>query len=312
MPAPTLLASGPDAIGKTAYLLSNAQPLMTRDQFGAPVSIEPGTVWAGNRLFIGTGYEGVYFADGDRLYSQSTADFVRDKYLIAYAQGVARAAWMLPLAQAEIAIVMAFAGAAAGAIGLTAGVTVFLSKIASFYTANKTDINTVLDHLRPVLAAIVHFRKTCPRLFSLLSKALAENMIAAVGEGLTLVDAAVFLAALLGGLVKADAAANLAAGTLRLTLRGLAKVANVALLVTSVKRGPGAAVHGAAPQATQVLRELQAGGIPVSEQELYLSAAEQCVLNPINRKKLEELIKGSEAAAPLLDSLSQRLKAIGF
>lgn len=312
MPAPNFLASGADAIGKTADLLSHAEPLMSRDQWGTPVTIQPGTLWGGNRMFIGTGYEGVYFADGDRLYSQSTADFIRDYYLIAFAQGAAKAAWMLPIARAEMAIIMAFAGAAAGAVGAVAGITVFLSKIAIFYTAHRTEIEKVIEYLRPVLSGINYFRKTCPKLYSLLMKGLGEQLLASAGEGVSATDLAVFLATLLGGLVKADAAANVTAGTLRLSLRAITKVATLALVITAVKRGPGAVVHGAQPQAAEIVRELQAQGISITEQEALAVAAEACVRNPVHRQKMEELVKGSQSASPMLEQLAQRLKEIGI
>ncbi|MBC8167925.1 MAG: hypothetical protein H7Y20_18910 [Bryobacteraceae bacterium] len=312
MPAPTFLAAGPDAIEKTAYLLSHAQPLVTQDQFGTPVSVQPGTLWAGHRMFIGTGYEGVYFVAEDRLYSQSTADFVRDTYLIAFGEGAARAAWMLPIARAEMAVVMAFTGAAAGALGIVAGVTVFLTKVTVFYSANKAEIEKVSEHLRPVISGLNYFRTTCPKLFSLLSKAVGEQLVAAAGEGISSVDVAVFLAAILGGLVKADAAANITATTLRLSLRALTKIATITLVVTAVKRSPGAVVNGAQPQAAQVVRELQSRGIMISEQEVLTVAAEACACNPVHRKKLEELLKGSESASPMLEQLAERLKQVGI
>lgn len=178
MPSPTFLASGADAAVKAADLLSRGQPLESRDQWGAPVKVLPGTVWGGNRMFIGTGYEGVYFVDADKLYSQSTADFIRDFYLIAFAEGGARASWMLPIAQAEMAIIMAFAGAVAGTIGMLAGVTVFLSKVANFYIARKAEIETVCQYLRPVLSGLSYFRKNCPKLYSLLMKSVGEQTVA--------------------------------------------------------------------------------------------------------------------------------------
>lgn len=112
--------------------------------------------------------------------------------------------------------------------------------------------------------------------------------------------------------MKAEAAATVTAGAMRLSLRAMTQVASMALLITAVKRGPGVVVRGTPAQGMQIVRDLQTRGISITEQEALAMASEACIANPVHRQKLEEMVKGSESASPMLEQLARNLKEIGL
>ena len=94
----------------------------------------------------------------------------------------------------------------------------------------------------------------------------------------------------------------------RLTLKIVAKVARKALLISAAVRGPSTGVHGVQARAATIIRELQKERISVSQEEALGVAREECLGNPENRRKMEELLRATEAVTPVLEALSKALK----
>jgi len=292
------VARGVDAVQRVAALLPTALPLSTTDQFGTQVRIAPGTVWGGDRMFISDIGGRVAYVVGDRLYSQATGSFVRDTYLIALGEGARRAAWLIPIAQAEMAFLMALVGTLAGIIGTIAAITVFLAKIGTFYTSHKREVDRAAPHLGTVLSGLSTLTVRCPRLAWLLFKGLGGQALQSAGRGVSAPDIAYFLGKLLGGLGKAP----------ELTLLGLLKVTAAALAVSVAVRTPGAAAHGAQDQARALTERLLREGISLSEQEALTVATENCLRDPEMRRKLEEIATSAEVAQPIVEALSRALQ----
>ncbi|MGE0760730.1 MAG: hypothetical protein AB7F89_14000 [Pirellulaceae bacterium] len=298
MTAPTVVARDADALRRVAQLLPRAFPLVGHYPMSGSVRIEPGTVYGGDRFFVSLEGGWAVFTSGRTLYRQPEGDFVRDNLLIAFGQGAQRAAWLVPLAHAEMTFLMALAGTLAGPIGTTAAITVGLAHLAEFYTHNKPKVDRAVRYLRPTLASLTAFATRCPQLFWLLCKGLAPRLGRAALQGITASDVAYFLGKLLGGIGAAP----------ELSLRGLLSAAAMASSLTVVLRGPGMVGHGALAQAQNLVQQLQAAGISVTDQEAMTVVTAQCLRQPENQRALDELIRNASEAAPLIESLSKVLR----
>ena len=95
MGAPIENSAGLEALKRVVAVLPTAVALHTQDQFGSPVIVEPATVWGGKRMFVTDLGGTVAFTSGDKLYTQATADFVRDTYLMALGDGAKKAEWLV-------------------------------------------------------------------------------------------------------------------------------------------------------------------------------------------------------------------------
>ncbi len=295
------IARGVEAVRRVANVFPSAAPLIATDQWGTAVRVEPGTIWGGDRMFITTLAGGVAFTAGDKLYTQGSGDFIRDYYLIAYGQGAGRAAWLIPIAQAEMAFLMAFVGTLAGVVGTIAAVTVFMAKIAVFYSTHKAQVDSASQYIRPLLEGIVFFSTRCPKLAWLLAKGLGGQAIQSAGQGISAADIAYFLGKLLGGLAKAP----------ELALLGLLKVIAASLAIAVAVRGPGASVHGAQDRARQLVQQLARDGINITESEALPIATENCLSNPDVQVKLREMATNAERLAPIVEALSRALQIEG-
>lgn len=291
------VARGVEAVKRVAEVFPRALPVVTRDQWGTAIRIEPGTIWGGDRMFVSEIGGQVAFTVRDRLYTQGTADFVRDYYLIALGQGAQKAAWLIPIAQAEMAFCMGFVGTLAGIVGAIAGVTVFMAKVLVFYNTHKQQVTLAKQHLQPILINLSFFATRCPKLFWLLTKGLGGQAIQSAGKGISAADIAYFLGKLLGG----------AARLPELTLKGLLKAAAAALAIAVALRGPGAIAHGVPQQSQQLVRQLARDGIRITDAEAQLVLAETCLRNPQIQQKLRDLVTSAEITAPVVEALSRSL-----
>ena len=292
----TLIGQGLDGMRRVAQLLPTAQPLIWTDQFNSPIHIAPGTLWGGDRLFVTYSGE-VVFTSGNSLYRQSPGEVVRDYYLIALGQGAQRAAWLIPVAQAEMTFCMAVVGTLAGAVGTSAAITVGLSRLVAFYVNNKVRMDAAAHYLGPVLSGLFTFATRCPRLAWLLFKGLAPVLGQSAMQGISANDVAYFLGKLIGGAGRVP----------ELSLRGLLVAARSAIGITLVLRTPGAVAHGAPAQAQALVQQLRAGGITISQPEAMLVASESCLRDESNQRLLQDLISNSERALPIIEILNQAL-----
>jgi len=289
----TQIATGGGAIRRVALLLPTAQPLVWTDQFNTPIRVETGAIWGGDRMFVTASGGEAVFTVGNRLYRQSPGEFVRDFYLIAIGQGAQRAAWLIPIAQAEMLICMTLVGNIGGSLGTAAGITVTFGRITSFYTSNRSLVHLALEGLGPVLYGLNEFRRRCPQLFWLLLRGLASQAGQSALQGISATDVAYFLTLFLAGAGRLPEA----------TLRGLLTAAASALASTAISRAPGAAVQGAPAQAQRMVQQLRESGINIAEAEALRVATENCVGQTINQRQLRELVTNVNRVMPTIDAL---------
>jgi hypothetical protein len=100
---PIKTVSGVNAI-RALKVLETAQPFTYAGGALGPVTLIPGIAIDGRILLYASPLT-VYYLDGQSVYEAYAPDFVRDIWLTAFAQGAANAAWLVPLAKAEFALI---------------------------------------------------------------------------------------------------------------------------------------------------------------------------------------------------------------
>lgn len=294
----TVIAQGAEALKRVAGVLPNAFPLVTKDQWGTDVRIEPGTVWGGDRMFVSDVGGQVVYVVGDKLYMQGSADFVRDGYLMAIGTGAKKAEWLIPIAQAEMAFVMAFVGAVVGPAATVAAITTGIGKIAVLYTKHKTDFNTASQNVKPLFESLGFLFVQCPKLMMLFTKAIGTNSIKAMPGGISGADVAYYLGKTLGGVSKLP----------EISISAVLAIAAKALAVTVAVRGPGMVGHGMPNHAKELAQELMRNGINVSENDAAIVLSEQCLKNPQVQAKLKEVATNSEKLLPVIERLRNAMR----
>lgn len=297
MGAPQEVASGVEAVKRVTSILPNAMPLVTTDQFGSQVRIEAGTVWGGNRMFVTDLGGTVVYSVGDKLYTQSTRDFVRDSYLIAIGDGAKKAEWMVGVAQAEMTFIMALAGTLAGGLGTVAAVGTAIAKVATFCNTNKQQVSEAKQHIGTMLAAYHFMASKCPKLGMMLAKMMGGFMLKSVPEGVNAGDIAYFMGKLLGGIGKAP----------EVTMGVVVKALGMAVALTAAIHGPAMAGHGAPQRAKEIAQNAMKSGINVPEADVLLAESEGCLKKPEVRAKLVEMLDAAKKAQPVIEGLSKAI-----
>jgi hypothetical protein len=93
--------SGEQAVRTASQVLLTAHPVTVPSSLG-DVQLRPGTLFSNNRLLIDASWATVHFMIDDRLYEMGTSAFLRDEWLNAMAAGASKAAWLIPIAKAEM------------------------------------------------------------------------------------------------------------------------------------------------------------------------------------------------------------------
>lgn len=297
MGAPQEVASGVEALKRVTSVLPNAMPLVTTDQFGAQVRIEAGTVWGGNRMFVTDLGGTVVYSVGDKLYTQSTRDFVRDTYLIALGDGAKKAEWMVGVAQAEMTFIMALAGTLAGGLGTVAALGTAIAKVATFVNTNKAQVAEAKKHLATVLGSYHFLASKCPKLGMMLGKMMGGFALKSISEGVGAGDIAYFFGKLLGGIGKAP----------EVTIGVVVKALGMAVALTAAIHGPSMSAHGASTRAKDLAQNALKNGVNVPEADVLLAEAEGCLKKPEVRAKLVEMFDAAKKAQPVVEGLAKAM-----
>lgn len=187
MPA-TEIARGSDAIRRVNRLMESPSRLVFRHQTAGEVTLYPGNMFGADRIFITVHHSGVAFVVDDTLYTQSRAEFVGDRLLIALSDGARRAAWCVPMAHATTTFAMAFVGSVIGVVATIGAVSVGIAKAYVFYHQNKQLIENTTPHMRSVLECLNYFREHCPALFWLLTREGSWEAVVSAGQGVSTTD----------------------------------------------------------------------------------------------------------------------------
>lgn len=292
------IARGTAGVQLVAELLPRARPLRHPDQFGVRVNVPPGHTWGGNRMYITIAGGNAVFCERAIVYHQPVGEFVRERHLMTMGEGADRAAWLLPVAEAEMLFLMGFIGVLAGPVGVIASITVFLTRLTLFYTSHREEMDAASGYIIPTISGIREFSHRCPRVSWLLVRSLGWQAVVSGTRGVNANDVANFLGKAVGGLGRAP----------EITLGLFLRVVATTLGTTIAFRGPGAAGRGSVERARDFRRRLQQDGLNISEARAREIIDTPCFRDPATREALNRLQTNAEALMPLIEGLTRALQ----
>lgn len=297
MPAEEI-ARGVNAVQLITELLPRARPLRHPDQFGSRTNVPPGQIWGGNRMYISVVGGHVVFAENAVLYRQPIGEFVRERYELAMSTGAGRAAWLLPIAEAEALFLMGFISALAGPVGIIASVVVFLTRVTLFYTSHRDEVNRASTFILPTIQAMRTFHSSCPQLARLLARTIAWEAVSSGARGVDANDVANFLGKCIGGIGRAP----------EISLSILLSVIGKALATSLLFRGPGMVSRGTAEQVADFRTELARDNVRITEEQAREIIDAPCFRSAENRDLLRQLQSNVRELMPIVEGLNRSLQ----
>ena len=301
---PKLLKTGQDAVDAISIVLPTATAINVNGGVMGTVTLKPGTLW-GNRekLLVYAGPTTVYYSKGDGLYEAYTPDFVRDEWLTAFSQGASKAEWLIPIAQAEFALIQAFLAPT----WMVA--TIAIAKGVAFYSENKQLINSLVIRYRTFDSLLQEGKKRFPKLWAkVFGAGTAWDIFVFTVQNIRPIDVAYFLGRLLGfaGLnkVKGGFLTAPAEKTVEITWGVVIKLTIFFAALVTFLHAPeivAAALHKKVEELGKVLAR---NGIKVSPEEVRQIVAEIAA-----DKEAGQLFDDIRAAA---DDLIPTLKQLGI
>jgi hypothetical protein len=195
---PTKIASGAKAM-ETLKWIPSQQPLTVSGGSFGDVTLVPGANM-NRKILVVAAPQRVLYIDGIDLFEASTSDFVRDIWLTAFAQGAARAEWLIPIIKAEFAFLEAFFGSVRLVVGLS------ILEWIVFYNEHKEQFHRAVASFGTFYHASLEFKRRYPTLYKkALVQALKKALLDAP-DGITAADVAYLLGRILGthGLLEAQ------------------------------------------------------------------------------------------------------------
>jgi hypothetical protein len=177
-------ASG-DAAIKALEVLKTATPFRTSAGAMGEIELRPGSNLDG-KLLLYAGPLELYYIEGNDVWEAYTPDFVRDIYLTALARGAAEAEWLIPLAQAEFALIEGFLLPWWAMLGLTV-----LEGLA-FYNDHHKEIHKAITVLLELNDLRADFRERYRTLHDKILKEALWEAVVHMPEGIGLEDVVYF------------------------------------------------------------------------------------------------------------------------
>lgn len=292
------LARGVNAVQLAAELMPRAHALHHPDQFGNRTNVPPGQIWGGSRMYITVVGGHAIFAENAIIYRQPVGEFVRERYTLAMSTGAGRAAWLLPIAEAEALFLMGFISALAGPVGIVASVVVFLTRLTLFYTSHRSEVNRASTFILPTIEGIRIFANRCPQLSWLLVRSLGWETVVSGARGVDANDVANFTGKCIGGIGRAP----------EISLSIFLSIIGKALATSLLLRGPGMAARGSAERATAFRADLAADGIQITEARAQEILAAPCFRSPENQELMRQMQSNMGQLMPLVDGLNRALQ----
>src|SRR6185503_20408098 len=100
---PEFVVAGEEALRRAAVLMAQPTEMTFPSGLGA-VTLKSGTVQFSKRLVVMVTSYTIAYMEGDRLYVMPPSLFIRDEYFLAMSKGAQRAAYWIPIAHAEMAL----------------------------------------------------------------------------------------------------------------------------------------------------------------------------------------------------------------
>lgn len=188
-----LLMSGEEAMRVAAQVLATSHSVTVPSSFG-DVVLRPGQLFSNERLLISPSWSTVYFTIGDRLYEMGTAAFLRDEWLNAMSVGMQKAAWLIPIAKAEMALLAGFFVPWYLMLGVAC------AKTTAIYVEHKDQFAVVWKHGPKALAALQKLRREHGTLFNKILCRIAQDTFTHLPDGVTGEDVGFFVGRVLHGI----------------------------------------------------------------------------------------------------------------
>jgi hypothetical protein len=294
MTNPRLVARGIEAHKIAAKLLQPPTFTLVQSSLG-PVNIQSGTIMFSKRLVVLASYQ-VAYIEGDSLYAMGASDFIRDEYFLAMSEGAGRAAWLIPIAKAEMALITGILCPWYLLLGVTA------VKTAVFYHLHKAQCDKAFQLAPRVISNLNLIRQKHRTLSNKLASSAARDILVNLPSGVTIEDVAFFVGRCIKGI------AGLPEATLAPILLCVGKVA---LLVTGAHL-PSIVAHTASNEARRTLMDLktklQEARIITNDQEA-LQILRDFSADPNTEKTLRELTTDCQQLVPVLETLKGFMRA---
>jgi len=282
--------SGEEAMRVAAQVLATSHAVTVPSSLG-DVVLRPGQLFSNDRLLISPSWSTVYFTIGDRLYEMGTAAFLRDEWLNAMSAGMQKAAWLIPIAKAEMALLAGFFVPWYLMLGVAC------AKTTAIYVDHKEQFAVVWKHAPKALEALQKLRREHPTFFNKIMSKVAHDTFTHLPDGVTGEDVGFFVGRVLHGID----------GLPEVTIGAIIKVtASVAWKITLLHL-PNVIAHAAEAAAHQHAEEfrayLQGIGYTVTVDE-----ATAILKDAIARRDLEATLQQLEQACKALAPSFQELE----
>jgi hypothetical protein len=288
-----LLMSGKDAMSAASEIMAMARTVRVPTNMG-DVELRPGQLFSQDRLLIYPSWSTVYFTIGDRLYEMGTSAFLRDEYLYAMSMGAQKAAWLIPIAKAEMALLTGIFVPWYLMLGM------FCAKTTAIYLEHKDQFAVVWKHGPKALSALQKLRSKHPTLFSSIVRKVATEVITNLPSGVTGEDVGFLIGRILRGVD----------GLPQVTVGALVKVAAKVTLIVGALHLPNVAAHAAEAVAHQKAEEFRTE-LRDAGYDVTLPEAKQILREAMEQKDLEstldEMEKAFKALAPSLETIEKAL-----
>jgi hypothetical protein len=293
---PIRTATGVDAL-RALKVLQTAQPFTyTGGALGA-VTLTPGTAINGKILLYASTLE-IYYIDGQSVYEAYAPDFVRDIWLTAFAQGAANAAWLVPLAKAEFALIE-------GLIApwyLMLGMSIFEGLV--FVHEHLADIKLLLDNYQTVLSIRAQIKAACPTLYDKCFWAAVHEVVRDLPDGVELADVAYFVGRVFGG---SGIVGKIEEGT-RVTAKVVLKIVAEYAVLIAVIHGPAIAARGVRTalrgELAHFRQQMASVGIPLSDEDALKILEEMS-----KTQNLKDVVNHLGEVAKAIEEIMGRLRA---
>jgi hypothetical protein len=190
---PQKLLSGAAATSQAAQLLATAQAV-TLPNGGV---LRPGTIWNDNAILVSADWTYAYYLKDGDLYEWNTNQFIRDELLTAWQQGVASAATLVVLADAEISLL---AGIFVGPASLVAA-TIVDSGLKLYH--NRIQAQAAYRAGWDAASALNCIRTSSPELWAQLEKATFQAIINNAPQDVSLKTVAFWIGRMMRGVGQA-------------------------------------------------------------------------------------------------------------
>ena len=236
-----LLMSGQEAMRLAAQILANSHSVTVPSSWG-DIVLRPGQLFSNDRLLISPSWSTVYFTIVDRLYEMGTAAFIRDEWLNAMAAGAQKAAWLIPIAKAEMALLAGLFVPWYLMLGVAC------AKTTAIYVDHKDQFAVIWKHAPKALEALQKLRREHSTFFNKILCRIAHETFTHLPEGVTGEDVGFFVGRVLHGVD----------GLPEVTIGAVIKVtASVAWKITLLHL-PNVTVHAAEAAAHERAEEFRA------------------------------------------------------